>query len=449
MASDASIYSLIRPAAPAIDPVEQYGKGLSLANMIGQQEVQGLQTQKLRSDLQGEAEFKKLFTGGRTPTETEAIAADPTRGMAYGKAQIDRRKSEAEALKVDLENARNRLAAVQTDVDLAALREDVMRKQGPTAAADIPPSVSDPRFAQWKQTHMMSADKAIDWLKPHLQIAGLGGKSALVETNPNATGFKPDVDLTHTATIGETETMRHNPVMERNAAAQLAETKAEHGRVADREAAKGKQDKLQIVTDTQGNITVVDKNTGVGKPAVDQKGEVLKGRQNMTESQGKAAGMLHRATTANDILNTLEDAGHTNRGVIKQAAGAVPLIGGGLEMGVNTLPAIMGGPSSSQQKVEQARRDFVNAALRVESGAAISESEFRNAERQYFPMPGDTKEVLAQKRQNRQTELEALKLQAGPGGPVPSTKAPDKSVPDAVPTQSQIDAELRRRGVIK
>ncbi len=221
MASDASIYSLIRPAAPAIDPVEQYGKGLSLANMIGQQEVQGLQTQKLRSDLQGEAEFKKLFTGGRTPTETEAIAADPTRGMAYGKAQVDRRKSEAEALKVDLENARNRLAAVQTDVDLAALREDIMRKQGPAAAADIPPSVSDPRFAQWKQTHMMSADKALDWLKPHLQPVALGGKTALVETNPNAAGFNPNVDLTHTATIGEIETGRHNKVMEPIAAGTL------------------------------------------------------------------------------------------------------------------------------------------------------------------------------------------------------------------------------------
>lgn len=448
MASDASIYSLIRPATPAPSPIEQYGQGLSLQNMIGQQEVQGLQTQKMRRDLAGEEAFQKLFQGGAMPSESQAIAADPTRGMAFGKAQVDRRKAEAEALKIDIENARNQLAAVATDADLAALRENIMRKQGPTAAADVPASVSDPRFAEWKQTHMMSADKALDWLKPHLQVTNLGGKSALVETNPNAPGFNPNADLTHTATIGEKETMRHNPVMERNAAGQLAETIAEHGRVAKREADKGKQDKLQIVTDTQGNITVVDKNTGVGKPAVDQKGEVLKGRQNMTESQGKAAGMAHRAETANSILNSLEDEGHTNRGILKQAAGAVPLVGGALEMGVNTLPAFAGGPSSSQQKVEQARRDFINAALRVESGAAISPSEFQNAERQYFPMPGDTPEVLKQKRQNRQTEIEALKLQAGPGSAKPAAPV-DKSIPDATPSRADIDAELRRRGIIR
>ena len=77
--------------------------------------------------------------------------------------------------------------------------------------------------------------------------------------------------------------------------------------------------------------------------------------------------------------------------------------------------------SKDQQKVEQAQRDFVNAALRVESGASISESEFNSAKKQYFPQPGDTKEVIEQKRAARQTEIKALKLQAGSGA---------KNVPD-------------------
>jgi hypothetical protein len=42
-------------------------------------------------------------------------------------------------------------------------------------------------------------------------------------------------------------------------------------------------------------------------------------------------------------------------------------------MGVNQLPGKLGGPSTEQQQVEQARRNFVNAVLRVESGASINE----------------------------------------------------------------------------
>jgi len=36
---------------------------------------------------------------------------------------------------------------------------------------------------------------------------------------------------------------------------------------------------------------------------------------------------------------------------------------------------------------EQAKKNFVNAVLRLESGAVISPSEFTNADKQYFPQP--------------------------------------------------------------
>lgn len=66
------------------------------------------------------------------------------------------------------------------------------------------------------------------------------------------------------------------------------------------------------------------------------------------------------------------------------------------------------------QKFDQAQRDFINATLRRESGAVISDQEFDNARKQYFPAPGDTKELLAQKRRNR---MEAIKGIAGAAGP--------------------------------
>lgn len=58
--------------------------------------------------------------------------------------------------------------------------------------------------------------------------------------------------------------------------------------------------------------------------------------------------------------------------------------------------------SPAQQQVEQSQRDFINAVLRRESGAAIADTEFNNARKQYFPQVGDSPEVIAQKRQNRE-----------------------------------------------
>lgn len=63
---------------------------------------------------------------------------------------------------------------------------------------------------------------------------------------------------------------------------------------------------------------------------------------------------------------------------------------------------------------DQAERNFVNALLRKESGSAIGKEEFKSAEQQYFPRPGDTRENLAQKAANRRQAIEMMKLGAGP-----------------------------------
>ena len=61
----------------------------------------------------------------------------------------------------------------------------------------------------------------------------------------------------------------------------------------------------------------------------------------------------------------------------------------------------------------QAKKSFINATLRRESGAAIAQSEFDNAEEQYFPQVGDTPEVLAQKKRNREVVQAMMKAEAG------------------------------------
>lgn len=67
--------------------------------------------------------------------------------------------------------------------------------------------------------------------------------------------------------------------------------------------------------------------------------------------------------------------------------------------------------ADNQKLMEQAQRNFVNALLRRESGAAISQSEFDSANKQYFPQVGDSKDVLAQKERNRQVALAGLKAE--------------------------------------
>lgn len=69
--------------------------------------------------------------------------------------------------------------------------------------------------------------------------------------------------------------------------------------------------------------------------------------------------------------------------------------------------------SSDKQQYEQSRRNFVNAVLRRESGAAIGKDEFDSASKQYFPQPGDTAETVALKSANRQTVINNLYDQAG------------------------------------
>lgn len=140
-----------------------------------------------------------------------------------------------------------------------------------------------------------------------------------------------------------------------------------------------------------------------------------------TEFQGKSAAFGLRANEADKILRDLEGKGVRNTGIIRSIAQGtgemVPFIGDRIGPAVgsafNTLPGILGGPNEQQQQVEQARRDFVNAVLRQESGAAIGQSEFENAARQYFPQPGDTDAVVAQKARNRALAIQGLQTNAG------------------------------------
>lgn len=84
--------------------------------------------------------------------------------------------------------------------------------------------------------------------------------------------------------------------------------------------------------------------------------------------------------------------------------------------------------SEDFQRFDQARRDFINAQLRRESGATIQPEEFDNANKQYFPMPGDTADVVAQKRANRKTVRDGMIRDAGPTYVAPLVGVPEEAI---------------------
>lgn len=85
---------------------------------------------------------------------------------------------------------------------------------------------------------------------------------------------------------------------------------------------------------------------------------------------------------------------------------------------LNFIPFGAGRPLQTDEfrSYDDARRDFVNAVLRRESGAAIAESEFESANRQYFPVPGDSDTQIQEKRMRREQAVIMLLASSGAEG---------------------------------
>ena len=126
---------------------------------------------------------------------------------------------------------------------------------------------------------------------------------------------------------------------------------------------------------------------------------------NLTQAQYTMAGFVNRMANSDQIINDLGN----------KFVGWESYIGG-------VAPNIF--KSEDRQKYEQAERDFVNAKLRQESGAAISPSEFDSAIKQYFPQPGDSQAVIEQKARNRAQVIQDMQRQAG-GAYTGSSGLPD------------------------
>lgn len=114
--------------------------------------------------------------------------------------------------------------------------------------------------------------------------------------------------------------------------------------------------------------------------------------------QAKAQQFAMNASQANNLLASVDyDPGLVESGLVPNAL-----------------------KSSERQQFEQASRAFVNAVLRRESGATITDDEFNNKFRELIPQAGDSKEVKEQKAQARKTAIEGILGATSAGFQLPS-----------------------------
>jgi hypothetical protein len=123
-----------------------------------------------------------------------------------------------------------------------------------------------------------------------------------------------------------------------------------------------------------------------------------------TEGQKLSAGFASRMEAANSIIDQLEPVGGLPT-VGTEIAGSIPFIGGFVQRKAM---------SAEQQKYKQAADNWIRANLRKESGAVIGADEMAAEYATYFPQPGDTPEVIAQKAEARRITTDAMKQNAGP-----------------------------------
>lgn len=176
-----------------------------------------------------------------------------------------------------------------------------------------------------------------------------------------------------------------------------------------------------------------------GKPVLvrqDKQGNIMpvegykpkSGSSNLTENQGKATALGMRAIQSEKEIQDLNSAGFSQLSLTDRAAGAVP------------FDLAKGAMSNQGQKFENAQRNFISAVLRKESGAAITNSEFDNERKKYFPQVGDSDGVKEQKAKLRGLAIQGLQAEAGDQGtqkmlsatgsqqPAPSNSQPVKNV---------------------
>jgi hypothetical protein len=179
-----------------------------------------------------------------------------------------------------------------------------------------------------------------------------------------------------------------------------------------------------LLEDTQSQITRTDKQTAQNKPEVKQFGDTLysigpdgipkplqkveKSAQEkaLTADQSNAAGFADRMDNAEKVLSNEKFAPFImgKSGVLNEALGNVPMVGAKWQ-------------DAEFKQFQRAKKDFITAVLRKESGASIAASEFKSEDEKYFPQPWDDPQTIQDKADARKIAIASMRRAGGPAQP--------------------------------
>jgi len=413
----------------ALDPsiVFQLGKGvtplLSPADREDQQmqrEAGRLKLNALRQESEDDAAYRNVLRSGATPDELP----NKLYSAGLGKRAQEAQTFQATQAKTAREAEKSKYEAIIQKYDIAArimgpvkdqATWDIARQQtaqafGPEAAAQMPAQY-DPALIEQKRAQAMTVKDQLEQKWKEMEYTTPSANARLQAQTSQSN---------NAATIANSQRT-----------ADMTDARAREANVNGRVPSGYRQNPDGTLSFIQGGPA--DPNT---KPA---------GGKPLNDTQAKALQFGSRMQVAGEILDKLAEDG-VNTSVPGSRAG----------FGVGAVISAL--QPEQRQQLDQAKRDFINAVLRRESGAAISPSEFDSAEKQYFPQPGEGPNQRAQKKANRELATRGILAEVPDaetrvaqvrGG---SASEPLKGLKGAKPPAtdlSGLEAELKRRGLLK
>ena len=449
MAIDTSIYNMLaQPRKTALDYQGEFEqRDLARQNALLSQEsarqgiaMNALQMRGAQRAEQEDQAFRNYLTGGgdlSTPEgQRKAMAVSPKAAGAYmtqqaellskaastQKAQADAKKTQYELHRKQVENGLMMAVNGSTPQAIEQSVSEGVRgglwseQEAQQILSDMPRDGNPQALMTWRLEQLQTALSAKDALEQYMKRDQMAAEDARAAEARKVQMRGQDISA-QTAMRGQN----------------MTDARARETNQMTREA-------NATVYDAERGV-LVNKATGLARPASTMDGKPVGAKDKpLTEGQAKAVAFAARMEAADKTIDELSKAGRT-----------VSTPGSRTGFGVGDVVNVFNSPEGRQ--LDQAKRDFINAVLRRESGAVIGDQEFANAEKQYFPQVGDDVGTIAQKARNRRIALEGMKAD------VPSSYKDDLSrisgtSSSTVPTSSgqfgfdmsAIDAEIARRG---
>lgn len=396
MPIDASIALGVRP--PQFEsPVNAMAKIMQLKGLQQDQEMNTMRADEYRRGVDRQNRLMGLMQGGSDPetlrrggflkeaAEWEKNSADT------GKTKADTRAKEIEATAKRLDIAGQAFGHVRANptLETAMSTLDYLQQNGvysPEQVTGFKQAVSaDPtKIAQLADMAFRASLQAKDQLAK-FDTRNIGGSTQTTAQDP----------VTGRLAVANSVQNTQSPDSVASGQVQMRGQNMSDSRARERLAFDQAQPKG--VLDPERGL-LVDPRTGEARPVTMGGKPVGMKEKPLTDGQAKAALFGSRMEASDKIIGQLAEKGATT---------SIPGSRAGYGVGA-TLNLVA---PAAQQQLDQAKRDFINATLRRESGAVISEPEFANAEQQYFPQIGDKPEVIKQKAQNRAIAIRGVQAE--------------------------------------